>query len=126
MQKREALNKEHIRALNEREAADQYQALSDPEKINVKKESVKKEKLRQEELYRGGKTLHSMLLNEEDSIKQLELREKLLSLENEYIESQKKEYDAQKEIERLEQKRNEQISRLKQRKQEYLEENRFE
>lgn len=126
LQKREALNKEHIRALNERESADSYLALSDSEKINEKKESVKKEKLRQEELYRGGKTLHSMLLNEEDSIKQLELREKLLSLENEYIESQKKEYDAQKEIERLEQKRNEQISRLEQRKKEYLEESRFE
>ena len=63
---------------------------------------------------------------DKNSLKELELKEKLLSLENEYIESQKKEYDAQKEIELLEQKKNEQISRLKQRKQEYLEESRFE
>ena len=40
---------------------------------------------------------------DKNSLKELELKEKLLSLENEYIESQKKEYDAQKEIELLEQ-----------------------
>ncbi len=126
LRNREELNKERIRFLNEKEAADRYLALSDPEKINVKKESVKKEKRRQEDLYNRGKALHSMILEEEDPVQKVELKEKLLSLENEYIESQKKEYDAQKEIERLEQKRKEQLSRLEQRKKEYLEESRFE
>lgn len=126
LRNREELNKERIRFLNEKEAADRYLALSDPEKINVKKENVKKEKRRQEDLYNRGKALHSMILEEEDPVQKVELKEKLLSLENEYIESQKKEYDAQKEIERLEQKRKEQLSRLEQRKKEYLEESRFE
>ena len=35
LRNREELNKERIRFLNEKEAADRYLALSDPEKINV-------------------------------------------------------------------------------------------
>lgn len=120
LQRKADSNQEQIKSLNALKEIDRYNALSSPEKIREKKKVVEQEQKRQRTLYGDGKEIKYMLGEEKDPVKKLELKKILISREKEYIESQKKEYDAQKEIKQLEQKIEEQLARLAQKRKEQL------